>query len=153
MASTATGQSLKALDQTRENKKKQQMTLHEMRGCCLWLLVLTGENDCLLLQVSASASSAAFLPPFLPQTCCTPHCPQLSYTDYHLKDLMRGISLAMAGNAPNDSRVCDEDLDPLADVMLSDTCMHSQAWHQWWPHIQPGFILGAAEQWQQKNEG
>lgn len=104
----STGQSPKALDQTRENKKRQ-MFLHEM--LCLWPLVLTGENACLLFQVSASASSATFHL-FLLQTRCTPHCPQLSYTDYHLKDLMRGILLAMAGNAPGDSRVCDEDLEP-----------------------------------------
>lgn len=39
---------------------------------------------------------------------------------------MRGISLAH-----DDSRVCDEDLElALADVMLSDTCMHSRASHQ-----------------------
>lgn len=35
---------------------------------------------------------------------------------------MRGISLAVAGNAPDESRVRGEALD----VMLSDTPMHSQ---------------------------
>lgn len=30
----------------------------------------------------------------------------------------------MTGNAPDDSRVCDEDLEMLADVMLTDTCMY-----------------------------
>lgn len=36
---------------------------------------------------------------------------------------MKGILLAVAGNAPDDSRVCDEDLEMQADVMLSDTCL------------------------------
>lgn len=79
-------------------------------------------NYCLLFHVSASETSFP-----LPDSLHSSPPLQLAQTDYHLGDLMKGISLAMAGNAPDDSRACDEDLETLADVMLSDTCMHSQA--------------------------
>lgn len=39
---------------------------------------------------------------------------------YRLKDLRWGISLAVAGNAPDDSRVCHGDLKALAGVLLSN---------------------------------
>lgn len=117
MASIATRQSPKALEQIRENKKKQKT----LRMLFLCSLTLTGVNNYVHVQVKP-------LLILLPSSRLTPlfNTPQL-YTDYYLEELMRGISLAVAGNAPDDSYVCDEDLEMGADVMMSDTRMHSQA--------------------------
>ena len=64
------------------------------------------------VQFAGPGFSLCFFFFFFPQLST----PQLSYTDYYLKGLMRGISLAVAGNAPDDSRVCEEDLQSWCHV-------------------------------------
>lgn len=132
MASTATRQ-----QNFKTNQKKQQ------RRNSSWLSI---RHDAVPSQEKMTVFWSSFQ--------LLLHSLQFSYTDYHLKDLMREISLALAGNAPDDSRVCDEDLWTWADVMSGDTC-----WHQCcscitsfmllkYCHICILFIsLGAVERW------
>lgn len=87
----------------------------------------TRNNSCLRIRHSvvffgSRRRKSVFWSSFLPllhslrssANTAPPTNSELSYTDYHLKDLMREILLALAGNAPNDSRVCDEDLEDLS---------------------------------------
>lgn len=64
-----------------------------------------------------------------PVSAPTLHPSKLSYTDYLLKAL---ILLAMAENAPDDSRVCDEAWGIWADVMLRGTCWHQSYFSVWY---------------------
>lgn len=70
------------------------------------------------------------LPSFGLQTGCAPHQPTRLWRLPLSEGLMRGILLAVAGNAPDDSRVCNEDLETEADVMLTDTCRRPQSRHR-----------------------